>query len=62
MLEQRATWIREIRFDRIETIAEMNAETLRRMLGGFDPEPFDTDYINLDGYLPLRIYPGPESC
>ena len=39
MLEQRATRMRKNGFDRIEVIAEMHEETLRRLLAGFDPEP-----------------------
>ena len=39
MLKQRPTWTREIGLDRIETIAEMHEETLRRLPADFDPEP-----------------------
>ena len=46
MLEQRAAWIREIGFDRIETIAEMHEETPRRLHTGFDPGPVYTGLYN----------------
>ena len=39
ILEERATWMRENGFDRIEVKAEMHEETLRRLLAGFDPKP-----------------------
>ena len=42
MLEQRATWMRENVCDNIETIADWNEETLRRLHAGFDPKPFST--------------------
>ena len=38
MLKQRAIWVREKCFDRIEVIIEMHEETLRRLYAGFDPE------------------------
>ena len=40
MLEQRATWMRENGFDRIEVKADRHEETLRHMHAGFDPQPF----------------------
>ena len=46
MLEQRATKMRENGFDRIEVVAEMLEETLRRLDAGFDPEPFNTRLYN----------------
>ena len=46
MLEKQETWKRDGGFDRIETIAEMHEEILRRMHAGFDPEPFHTGLYN----------------
>ena len=46
MVEQRATWIRETGFDRIETIAEMQEEILKRLHVGFDPGPVYTGLYN----------------
>ena len=54
MLEKQALWKREGGFDRIETIAEMHAESLKCMHAGFDPEPY---YTGL--YSPRRA-PTPE--
>ena len=42
MLKQRATWMRENGFDRIEVIDDRHKETLIRMHAGFDPEPIYT--------------------
>ena len=38
MSKQRATWMRENGFDRIEVIADRHEETLTRMHAGFDPK------------------------
>ena len=46
MLENQAAWKREGDFDRIKTITEMHAETLRRMHVGFDPGPVYTGLHN----------------
>ena len=46
MLEMQDVWKGEGGFDRIEIIAEMYAQTLRRLHAGFDPEPFYTGLYN----------------
>ena len=46
MLEKQAAWKRWGGFDRIEIIAEMHEEILRRLHAGFDPEPFYTGFYN----------------
>ena len=46
MLEWQTTWMREIGFDRIETIAEMHEEALRRLHADFDPGPVYTRLYN----------------
>ena len=48
MLKQRAIWMREKGFDRIEVIIEMHEETLRRLYAGFDPERLYNDCTVLD--------------
>ena len=42
MLGKQAAWKKEGGCVRIEAVAEMHAETLRRMHAGFDSEPFHT--------------------
>ena len=42
MLEKQAVWKREGGFDRIEIIAEMHKQTLRRLHAGFDSKPLYT--------------------
>ena len=46
MLEKQSAWKREGSFDRIETIAEIYEEIVRRLHAGFDPEPFCTGLYN----------------
>ena len=46
MLEKQAAWKREDGFDRIDTMAEMDEETLGRLHAGFDLEPFYTGFYN----------------
>ena len=46
MLETQSAWKRKGGFDRIETMAVINEEPLRRLNAGFDPEPFHTGLNN----------------
>ena len=46
MLEKQATWKREGNFDRIEIIAEIHEQTLRRPHAGFDLELLYTGLYN----------------
>ena len=46
MLKQRATWMRENSFDRIDVIAEMHKEICRCLHADFDPEHFCTGLYN----------------
>ena len=46
MLEEQEAWKREGGFDRIEIIAEMHAQTSRRLHTGFDLEPLYTESYN----------------
>ena len=45
-IEKQPAWKREGGFDRIETMAEVHAETLRRMHAGYGPEPYYTGLFN----------------
>ena len=46
VLEKQAAWKREGGFDRVESIAEMHEQTLRRLHAGFDLESLYTGLYN----------------
>ena len=46
MLEKQVAWKREAGFDRINIIAEMHEQTLRRLHAGFQTKPLYTGLYN----------------
>ena len=46
MLEKQAAWKREGSFDRIEIVAEIHEQTLRRLHAGFNSEPLHSGLYN----------------